>query len=117
VQDIYQRILKIVDAPEFHGYGWKLQEIRDSGDRTSSDLIAYMWPSDTAIKLVVVNLSSGTATGRIYFSDDLLSGASLKFDDLLNQQTYERQTADLKRWGLFIKLEAFGAHIFDVKKG
>lgn len=117
VQDIYERILRIADAPEFHGDGWKLTEIRDSGDRTGSDLIAYMWRSDAAIKLVVVNLSSGVATGRIYFSDDLLSGASLKFDDLLNQQSYERQTADLKRWGLFIKLEAFGAHIFDVKVG
>jgi len=39
----------------------------------------------------------------------------LRFDDLLNDRSYERPTADLKRWGLFIKLAGFGAHIFDVK--
>ena len=115
VQDLYQRILKLANSPEFHGNGWKLVEMRDSGDRTSTDLIAYMWPGERGVKLVVVNLSNGTATGRIYFSDDFLASPSFRFDDLLNNQTYERQNADLKRWGLFIKLNAFGAHIFDVK--
>ena len=114
VADVYERILKLADAPEFHGDGWELLEMRDSGDRTSSDLIAYMWRRDRAVKLVVVNLSNGTASGRLYFSEDLLAGATLKFDDLLNNQTYERQTSDLRHWGLFIKLDAFGAHIFDV---
>jgi len=64
---------------------------------------------------VVVNLGAGISTGRFYFSEDLLSGTALRFDDLLNDRTYDRQSADLKRWGLFIKLGGFGAHIFDVK--
>ena len=115
IRTIYERILKIANAPEFHGDGWKLLEARDANGRSSSDLIAYMWRRDHGVKLVVANLSNGTATGRIYFSEELLSGTALKFDDLLNNQSYERQTSDLKHWGLFIKLDAFGAHIFDVK--
>jgi hypothetical protein len=115
VRETYQRILKIADAPAFHGDGWKLLEVRDSSDGTASDLIAYMWRDNTAVKLVVVNLANGTATGRIYFPDELLSGAALRFADLLNDESYERQTSDLKHWGLFIKLDAFGAHIFDIK--
>lgn len=115
IRSTYERILNIANSLEFHGTGWKLLEIKDSGDRTSSDLIAYMWRSDTGTKLVVVNLGSGTATGRTYFSDDLLSAASLRFDDLLNNHSYERQTSDLRHWGLFIKLDGFGAHVFDLK--
>lgn len=115
IQRTYERILKIANAPEFHGTGWKLIEMKDSGDRTSSDLISYTWRGDAGTKLVVVNLGSGTASGRIYFSDDLLSASAVRFDDLLNNRSYERQTSDLKHWGLFIKLEGFAAHIFDVK--
>ena len=115
IRQIYQRILRIADAPEFHSSAWKLLELRDSGDRTSSDLIAYMWSAGAGQKLVVVNLGAGISTGRFYFSEDLLSGTALRFDDLLNDRTYDRQSADLKRWGLFIKLAGFGAHIFDVK--
>ena len=115
VQRIYERILTIADSPEFHNGAWKLVEAKDSGDRTNSDLIAYMWSDTSGQKLVVVNLGSGNSTGRIYFADDLLSGSGLRFDDLLDDRSYERQTPDLKRWGLFIKLAGFGAHIFDVK--
>jgi len=114
VQKLYEKILKLADAPEFHGPGWKLLEVRDASDRTGSDLIAYLWPGDGKKKLVVVNLGNGTAMGRIHFADDFFSGATVRFDDLLNQQTYERDAKDLKRGGLFIKLDAFGAHIFDV---
>ena len=115
VERIYEQLLKIVDAPEFHGTGWKLLEVKDSGDRTSSDLIAYMWRSEGGTKLIAVNLGNGAATGRIYFSEDLLSAPTLRFDDLLNNTTYDRKSADLKHWGLFIKLNSFGAHVFDVK--
>ena len=115
VQRFYERLLKILDAPEFHGTGWKLAEAKDSGDRTSSDLIVHMWRTERGTKLIAVNLGNGTATGRIYFSDDLLSAQTLRFDDLLNDSSYERKTSDLKQWGLFIKLNSFGAHVFDVK--
>jgi glycosidase len=115
VQRIYERLLKIIDAPEFHGTGWKLLEPKDSGDHTNSDLIAYMWRGEGSTKLVAVNLGNATATGRIYFSEDLLSTPTLRFDDLLNNTTYDRKSSDLKHWGLFIKLNSFGAHVFDVK--
>ena len=115
VHRIYEKVLTIADLPEFHSGTWKLLEVRDSGDRTNSDLIAYAWTDASGQRLVVVNLGSGSSTGRIYFSDEVLSGSGLRFDDLLNDRSYERQSADLKRWGLFIKLAGFGAHIFDVK--
>lgn len=115
VQRIYQRILRTADAPTFHGTGWKLLEIQPGTDRTNSDLIAYRWKGETGAKLIVVNLGGAAATGRLFLGEDLLAGNTVRFDDQLNDHSYERQTADLKRWGLFIKLEAFGAHIFDVK--
>jgi hypothetical protein len=115
IQRVYERILKIADAPEFHTRGWKLLEIAETDDRTTSDLIAYRWRDGERLKLVVVNLGGGTATGRLYLEDEVVRAKMVRFDDLLNDRTYERQASDLKRWGLFIKLQAFGAHVFDVK--
>jgi len=90
--------------------------VQDSGDRTSTDLIAYLWSEGSGNKLVIVNLGSGTSSGRIYLSQELLSSSTLRFDDLLNDHAYERQSSDLRHLGLFVQLPGFGAHIFDVKR-
>ena len=114
VLNLCERILKIVDAAEFHGSNWKLLEVEDSSDHTASDLIAYLWTGEESYRLVVVNLGAGISTGRIYLPDEMLSAGSLRFDDVLNEHAYERQASDLKRWGLFIKLDGFAAHVFAV---
>ncbi len=111
---LYKKILSLADAPEFHSQNWKLLESRDADDHTASDLIAYMWKGDSGVKLVVVNLGTGTASGRLYIADDFSNAAVVTFDDLLNNRSYDWNIADLRQWGLFIKLEAFGAHIFQV---
>ena len=115
-QRIYSRILAIANSPEFHSTGWKLLEVQDSGDHTSSDLIAYSWQSNAGTKLVVVNLGGGTATGRLHFANDLLASSTLTFNDLLNDRSYQRKSSDLRQWGLFIKLESFDAHMFELKQ-
>jgi hypothetical protein len=111
---LYERILTLANAPEFHVEGWKLLDVQDADDHTGSDLIAYMWRGDAAVKLVVVNLGTGTASGRLYVADVFSGAAVVTFRDLLNDRSYERQVSDLRQWGLFIKLDAFGAHIFHV---
>jgi hypothetical protein len=111
---LYERILALANAPEFHVESWKLLDVQDADDQTGSDLIAYMWKGDPAVKLVVVNLGTGTASGRLHIADDFSGAAVVTFRDLLNDRSYERQVSDLRQWGLFIKLEAFGAHIFHV---
>jgi hypothetical protein len=115
VFNLYERILKIADAADFHGSSWKLLEVEDSSDHTASDLIAYLWTAEENYRLVVVNLGAGISTGRIYLPGEMLSSASLRFDDLLNEHAYERQTSNLKQWGLFIKLDGFAAHVFTVR--
>jgi hypothetical protein len=115
-QRIYSRILTIANAPEFHSTGWKLLDVQDSGDHTNSDLIAYAWQSDSGKKLVIVNLGAATASGRVYLKDDLLSASSVVLNDLLNDRSYQRKIADLRQWGLFIKLDGFAAHIFELKQ-
>lgn len=111
VAKLYERILKTANQNEFHSTDWKLLEVEDSGDHTASDLIAYVWMGENSDSLVVVNLGNGVATGRIYLPAEMLATALVRFDDVLNDRVYERQASDLKRWGLFIKLDGFAAHM------
>jgi hypothetical protein len=115
IYGMYERILRIIDAPEFHGKGWKLLEAQNAGDTTNSDIIPYVWRSDAGMKLVIVNLGPATATARLYLSDDLLPGKVLAFRDLLSELSYEKQAMELKKSGLLVKEDGFAAHIFDVK--
>jgi hypothetical protein len=116
VRGLYERILKIADIADFHTSDWKILDVQDSGDRTSSDLIAYLWSGDNTSHLVVLNLAAGVSTGRVALPEDLLSATSARFEDLLNNHIYDRQASELRQWGLFIKLEGFAAHVFAVKK-
>jgi len=114
VYRVYERLLRIIDAPEFHGKNWRLLEARDTGDGTSSDIIAYVWKGDTDAKFVMVNLGAGTSSARIDFPDELFSGRVLAFRDLLSDLTYQSELTDLKKAGLLVKEDGFGARIFEV---
>ncbi len=116
VARLYERILKIADETEFHGSNWKLLEVEDSGDHTASDLIAYLWTGESSHRLAVVNLGAGVSTGRIYLLNDVISSASVRFEDVLNDRVYEKQASDLNQWGLFIKLDGFAAHVFAIAR-
>jgi hypothetical protein len=116
VYRMYKRLLQIIDAPEFHDKDWRLLEPRDTGDGTSSDIIAYVWKGDTYTKFVIVNLGAGTSTARLDFPDDLFSARVLAFRDLLGDLSYQRELTDLKDAGFLVKEEGFGARIFEVKQ-
>lgn len=108
---IYERILRVANDDVFHSGNWKLLTVLDSGDHTQSDLIAYYWQAGDQVRLVVVNLGGSISAGRVYLPNEWLKEDTLLFEDLLDGATYPRKVADLQRWGLFVKKDAFGAHV------
>lgn len=113
MRQAYERILNIANASEFHAASWKLLEAQEAGDRTNSDLIAYLWNGERGCKLVVVNLGNGPARGKIFLPDELLVEKSIRFHELLNDSSFAASSTDLKRDGFVVKLDAFGAQIFE----
>jgi hypothetical protein len=111
VSEWYRRLLAIADAPVFHDGEWRLCEI--SGGDDTRDLVAWRWRDATAWRLVVVNLGARAAEGRIDLGGELPPADALAFDDLLSGARYERSPADLAA-GLYVRLEAGGAHILAV---
>jgi hypothetical protein len=67
--------------------------------------------------LIVVNLSSGTSTARIFLPDEMIgSSRQLRLRDELKEQTYLREVDETKQKGLFVMLGGYGAHMFGVTR-
>jgi len=115
IRSFYERLLPISHAEVFHRGEWCLLQRRPAGDSTFEGLIPYRWRSKSAYKLVVANLAGYTAQGIVPLEGEIEPGRDYDFYDQLNDVHYERGGEDLVRHGLFVRLEAHRAHLFDVR--
>ncbi len=114
LEALYARALAIADEEVFHDGEWRRLEVRSAEDgHTADTLLAYRWRSSCAYKLIVVNLGGGTAQGLVALGDELGTAPSYAFRDELNGPSYTHMAEHL-RDGLYVRLEAHRAHMFDV---
>jgi hypothetical protein len=106
--------LKISDDDVFHSGEWNLRQVNSEGGDPSDGLIVYEWRSEKSWKLIVVNLSDHTSQGRIPLSDQVSANRQYVFNDLINDVQYPRSGEELFNVGLFVRKDAFQAHLFDV---
>ena len=64
--------------------------------------------------MIVVNLSGGSAQGRLNLEADIDASKQYTFFDQLNDASYERVGSDLAQNGLYVRLESYRCHIFEV---
>jgi hypothetical protein len=115
ILNFFEKILRVTNEDVFHHGQWNLLPVTPAGgDTTSENLIAYEWRTDTAWKMIVVNLSGVTAQGLIRLRDRVSFTKVCVFYDQLNDVRYPRQGQELSDTGLFVRLDAFHAHMFDV---
>jgi Alpha amylase, catalytic domain len=112
-QSLYRRLLRLSDDEVFHSGHWKLLETASAGDATSERLVVYQWRSDGAWKLVAANPTGAAAQARVALDAD--RDAAYVLFDQVNDAEYPRSGRELAG-GLFIRLEAGRAHLFDVRR-
>lgn len=110
----YAEILRLTNQDVFHAGEWRLLDVKPAGDASFQNLIAYQWRSANAWKVVVVNYSRSVAQGHIAIGDQVPPVGQFIFTDELNDARYPWNCADLTRAGLYVRLDAFRAHLFDV---
>jgi glycosidase len=116
LQHFYGKILAISNHDAFHSGEWKLLDINSAGDDTHNNLIAYRWKLANQLFLVIVNLAEATSHGRVQLTGDLTGSQSYLLRDELNGPEYRWDGGAIVSGGLYVKLGAFGSHIFDVQK-
>jgi glycosidase len=110
----YERILQLSNDPVFHSGQWRLLDVSSAGDDSSRNLVAYQWLSASARKIVIVNLAGAVSQGRVHILDGLSSALQYTFLDQLYGVSYLRSGAEIASSGLYVRLDAFRAHLFSV---
>jgi hypothetical protein len=113
---LYERLLRLSHDDVFHHGNWRLMETTSAGDASHENLVVYEWRSGKTWKVVAANPSGGAAQGRVALGDAVDRGAGYLLCDQLNDVDYPRSGNDLAT-GLYIRLEAGRAHIFDIRGG
>jgi hypothetical protein len=114
VRTLYDRALAFASQPLLRDADWRLLEVREAWDQTSSSIVSYRWRTAAALAVVVVNLSASAAQAHIGLAADLPPGSKFEFEDALTGVRYPRARDLLERTGLFVRLEGGGAHLFTV---
>jgi hypothetical protein len=114
VRALYDRALAFAAQPLLRDAEWRLLEVREAWDHTSSSIVSYRWRTSAALAVVVVNLSASAAQAHIDLAKDLPAGSNFEFEDALTGARYPWARGKLEGTGLFVRLEGGGAHLFSV---
>jgi hypothetical protein len=115
ISALYDRILRFARHPLLHDGSWRLLHVTDAGDHTFNDIVAYRWRSTHALAVVVVNLGGSASQAHVVLRADLLGGEAFDFIDALTDARYRWTRESLLTSGLYVRLEAGGAHLFRVE--
>jgi len=114
----YARLLPVLRQPMVRDGRWSLLECVPvwHDNATSDNFIAFRWESNPQEWLcVVVNYSPQRSQCFVRMSFLELKGRTVRFQDLLGPDYYDRPGDDLLGRGLFVDIPAWGCHVFDVQ--
>jgi hypothetical protein len=115
----YERLLAVLRQPMVRDGRWSLLECvpawHDNG--TWDNFIAYRWERNPHEWMcVVVNYSPLQSQCFVHMSYPELVGRTVRFQDLLGSEHYNRPGDDLHSRGLFVDIRAWGYHVFEVER-
>lgn len=117
VKNLYTDLLKLLRKPIFRTGQWQLLHTRPAwnGNSSSEAFIAFSWESiEGGQVLIAVNYSAHTSQCFVQLPFPQLEGKLLEFKDLLSSTSYERNGDGLSTTGLFLDMQAWDAHVFEV---
>jgi hypothetical protein len=110
----YRRLLPAVSAEPLRSGTWKLCPLEGWPDNDSCrNLVSWCWEWGDVRRLIVVNLSSTAAQGRVRLPWEKLAGGAWQLTDFLSGEAYDRCGEELAAQGLYIDLPPWGAHFLE----
>jgi len=112
---LFEKILRLTNDSAYHSGNWSMLDVTPDADGTAGNLIVYEWRTEKSWKMIVANAAGQASQGRVRLEDRVTGGRDYIFYDELNEVKYPRAGKELDDAGLFVRLEAGQAHMFDVK--
>ena len=115
LQDFYQTLLAAVAQPVFKAGEWRLYEPYGWPDnRSYLNLAAWGWRLGAERRLIIVNLSEHRSQALVPFPWEDLADRPWRLTDAFTGEIYGRDGLELRQPGLFVDLEGWGFHFFQV---
>ena len=121
LRTFYERLLAVLQQPVFKEGAFQPVDVQQAGpeDHTNDAMVAAAWrtPRGTGTRtfLVVSNLAETKGYARIPLDPARFqSGRQYRVLDHVDGQVYERDGAEIADPGLFIALEPYQAHVFEI---
>jgi hypothetical protein len=113
LNEFYEKLLKITSLDVIRKGEWSLQEAIASwpANETFKNFLAWKWELGDEKILVVINYSNVSSACRIVLD---FEGYPEEFviTDLLNDVNYHQNGEEVSRYGLYVDLKPWQAHIF-----
>ncbi|GAA0463268.1 alpha-amylase [Streptomyces olivaceiscleroticus] len=114
----HERLLSAVHGSGMRAGHWRLLECEGWPDNpTHRALLAWCWTAETGRFVVVVNFSGHRSQARVRLPWSGPADSQVRLTDLLADSRYERSAGELADPGLFVDLDAWGAHLFAAEPG
>jgi hypothetical protein len=114
VEKFYEKLLKIVDHPAFHGGEWELCDVYplNQSDRSYRNIIAYKWTQMRTIKLVIVNYSSESSSGFVNVSFKSKTDTVVLYEEF-NERFFSYKADDVSNRFKIENIPPYSFYIFD----
>ena len=114
----YERLLRETHRDVFRNGDWRLCERSGWPDNQSCrNMLAWCWVKDDERYLIAVNFSAGSSQALVRVSWDELRGKTWRLDDVLTGETYDRSGDEMRDFGLYVDLEPWKYHLFQMRAG
>jgi hypothetical protein len=112
----YEKILKEVDHPAYHGGEWTLLDACPASreDQTFNNLLCWHWVQQNTLKLVVVNYSNSDSHGRVLVKAKS-NGDHFRFKDELSGEVFTHPLEEVSGRGLYVKLPPYGVRMLTLE--
>ena len=115
LQNFYHTLLAAVAQPVFKAGQWRLGEPYGWPDnRSYLNLAAWGWRLGEERRLIIVNLSEARSQALVPLPWEDLAGRTWRLTDAFTGEIYARDGQELRQPGLFVDLEPWQFHFFQV---
>lgn len=116
VKKFYEKLLKIVDHPAFHGGEWTLLDVRPCSkeDRSFVNILAWSWAQRRTLKIVVVNYSPAPVCGVVNVKIRT-SGETTAVFEQLSDRFFSFNSDSLKEGLRLENIPPYASYIFDIE--
>jgi len=118
LQKFYESLLDVLKKSIFRNGKWSLLECVPAWEENNTwdSFIAFAWEGiDSNRVLICVNYSPITSQCYVSLPFPEFAYKQWRFDDLMSEASYDREGNDLLRSGLYLDVQAWSYHVFEIK--